>query len=146
MTRAFELLRKYELAEEERNSNWERITSKVNEILSGFDKYLNDGSGEVATVKLGTNFTSGFSELSADNFRYEEDESLSFALLVSLNKASRVVVEDTLNLSCVRYEAGFVVKVEGGVDDIIVGGYMSDDTELFEAMYKVLESKFINYM
>ncbi|BAQ75236.1 uncharacterized protein POS17_3542 [Pseudomonas sp. Os17] len=146
MTRAFELLCKYEQAEEERNSNWRRITSKVNEILLGFDKYLNDGGSAVATVKLGVNIASGFNELSVDKFRYEDDESLSFALLVSLNKASRVVVEDVLSLSCVRYHAGFIVKIEGGVDDIIVGGYMSDDTELFEAMYKVLESKFVNYM
>jgi hypothetical protein len=143
MTRAFELLRKYEQGEEERNSEWQRITSKINEVFLGFDKYLNDnGRDAIATVKLGEKDKLVFRELSVENFRYEEADTVFFALQVSLNKSSSVVAQEALSLSCSRYHAGYSVKIEGVEEAIIVGGYRSEDTKLFEAMYRVLEGKF----
>ncbi|WP_432780267.1 hypothetical protein QZH44_06990 [Pseudomonas corrugata] len=142
MTKAFELLRKYEEGEKARGQEWQRITSKVNEIVSGFDKYLNDGRESIAEVKLGFKDNIGIRDIEVEGLRYEADDAVRFVVTVSLFKSQKVVATEYVGLSCKRYHAGFAITVDGSEEPIIVGGYLGDNGELFDAMYVALEGQF----
>ena len=145
MTKAYELLRKYEEGEKARSEEWQRITSKVKELVSGFDKYLNGNDRDsVAVVKLGLRDKIRIREVDVEQLQYDENNVVCFSVIVSLNKAMEIVAKESLDLSCVRYHAGFSITVDGTEESIIVGGYQGDNTEVFELMYVGLEAKFFN--
>ncbi|MHA6787433.1 hypothetical protein ACWA6H_07010 [Pseudomonas bijieensis] len=145
MTKAYDLLRKYETGEKARSEEWQRITSKIKEIVSGFDKYLNgDGRDSIAVVKLGLQDKIRIREIDVEQLQYEKDNAIYFSVIVSLKKASDIIAKESVEMSCVRYHAGFSITVEGAEQSIIVGGFQGDDTKIFEAMYVALEAKFFD--